>query len=96
MQSIEQRDVAVGFERVDDEHSVAGLLGSKPGAGAAETFRSNHLLAAGLAFLHAGVAALLPYVMRNALRRVRGFLPSVPPLGGELRDRDRAQAVRLR
>ncbi|MEJ2389114.1 MAG: hypothetical protein P8Y27_17945, partial [Chromatiaceae bacterium] len=73
--------------------TVDGLVNAELAACPAEAFYAEEAIAARLALVQPGVAALIPNVIRVARGRVRGFAPAASAFVGKLNARYGAQAV---
>jgi hypothetical protein len=93
LEVIQQLDLSLDFQPVADTQAVHRLIDAELAASPATAFYTQEAVTAGLAFLEAGVAMLIPGVPGVAWGRILGFLPAAPPFVRKLHCRNRAQSV---
>ena len=93
LEVIQQVDLSLHFQPVGDTQAVYRLIDAELAASPPEAFHTQQTVAARLAFLEAGVAALIPCVPRVALGRVRAFLPAATSFVRKLNHRNRAHSI---
>jgi len=93
---IKQLDIALDFQPIADTQAIYRLIDSKLTSSPAKAFHTKKTAAAGLPFLDAGIATLIPSVPGVAFGGVRSFHPAAPPFVSELNYGNRAQSIRDR
>src|SRR5262249_60552131 len=88
LEVIQLVDLTIRFQPVVDPQAVYRLIHAEFASSPAEALHTEEAVAAGLAFLHAGVAMLIPRVRRVSWGRVQCFFPAAPPFVGKLNRRN--------